>query len=164
MIDSSFAVPSRDVHKANHPESPVNNLPSYPAPQSSLCIDQLCYPGSLLCIVVKKLIQFSPSLGMKYPERAVRLSNTVAMWKNWREMCHHLQQSCVWTAAMQTGEPQLCQGPGGTSFGELVRQFYDHGEKKKKKAPYIYDYKDTSRRLPRPQPECDESSGILTAL
>lgn len=68
-------------------ESPVSNLPSYPTSQSFPCADQLRYPGSLLCVAAKNLIQFSSSLGIKHQERAVRLSDTVAMWKKWRQSC-----------------------------------------------------------------------------
>lgn len=52
-------------------ESPVNNLPSHPASQSFLHTDQLCYPGSPLCLAEKNLIQFFPSLGIKHQARAV---------------------------------------------------------------------------------------------
>lgn len=52
-------------------ESPVNNLPSRPASQSFPHKDQLCYPGSLLCMAEENLIPFLSSLGIKHQARAV---------------------------------------------------------------------------------------------
>lgn len=52
-------------------ESPVNNSPSHPASQSFLHTDQLCYPGSPLCVAEKNLIQFLSSLGIKHQAQAV---------------------------------------------------------------------------------------------
>lgn len=100
-------------------ESPVNNLSSHPASQSFPCTDQLRYPGSPLCVAVKRLIQFSSSLGIKHQERAVSLSNTVPMRKKWR-------QSCVVISSKPLPEQEQCRQVSPNSVTGWEERFKIH--------------------------------------